>query len=148
MITSTNILTLVSNYIKTKDLGAFSASFAEVFYDIEKSGDPSAIQLSYEIESLLAAVTGGVCSEAAFYSAMKATSPSVVLYDLTLATNSEGIMLFDGSSFTKLVGAVGTGKPGLVGILPSAGFGSTIALPDKGQTNTSPLPSQQVIAAI
>ena len=139
MITSKEILDLVAEYVKSKDLDVFAASFAELFYDIEGTGDPLAIQLAYDIESLLAAMSAGLCSEAALYAAMKTTSPSLIVYHLTSDTPD--------STTTKLVGAAGTEKLEHVGISPSAGFGSTTALPNTGQTNTGLLPWQQVIRA-
>jgi len=63
MITVNHILKLVSDALQTKNFELFSAKFSEIFYDIENTGDPEAIKLSYQIESKLADVSAGVASE-------------------------------------------------------------------------------------
>ena len=146
MISNKEILDLVAQYVKTHNLDEFAASFAQVFYDIEDTGDTVAIQLAYEIESLLAALTAGVCTEPAFYEAMKSISPSVVLYEVNVDKPKQGTVILSDQPLTHwvLVGVV-AGSSGHVGISPSAGFWSTTAPQGKLQTNTDPLPSQQVI---
>ena len=84
MITSKEILDLVAKYVKTQDLDTFAASFAELFYDIESNGDSCAIQLSYKIETELAAITAGVQSEPAFTQTM---------HNLVLSTYFEQISM-------------------------------------------------------
>ena len=65
MITVTQILKLVSDHLPSKTLDDFAAKFAELFYDIENTGDPAAIKLAYEIESKLAYASAGIASEQA-----------------------------------------------------------------------------------
>lgn len=143
MITSKEILNLVTQYEKTQDLGAFAASFAEVFYDIENTGDPGAIQLAYEIEAALAAVTAGMCSEAGLPAVLKSLSPTLTV---VIAPNAEPTSqeVAPYGVFMRFGAAVGTGKLVHVGISPSVGFGSTTVIPNTHQTSTD-LPQWQQV---
>jgi hypothetical protein len=77
MITTKEILDLVRNFVKTNDLDVFSHSFAEIFYDIETTGDANAIQLANTIEGELAAVTAGVCPKSGLPDAVKSLLPTI-----------------------------------------------------------------------
>lgn len=145
MTTSKEIHDLVSVYLKTQDLDAFSASFAEMFYDIEKTGDETAIQLAYDVESLLAATTAGVCSETSLHEALQTLSPSLSTIVVCGEIKSQGIAPYE--LLMKFAAAAGTGKLVHVGISPSVGFGSTTDLPSTHQTNTGLPRWQQVIPA-
>lgn len=146
MTTSKEIHDLISGYLKSKDLDAFAASFAELFYDIESTAaDSFALQLAYDVESGLAAITSGVCSEAAFYGSMKTLSPSLSIHVVCTKIESQSVMAY--GFITTAGAAAGTEKLAHVGRVPSAGFGSTVVAPGKGQTSTVLPPWQQVILA-
>jgi hypothetical protein len=144
MITKQNILDLVKQYVETNDLNTFAHSFAPLFYDIEHTGDADAVQFAYQIEAMFAAMTAGVCSEAAFQSAMKAFSPSISVIPV-IPEQSEHQSIVFLNVFTKLAVAAGTVKLVIVGTAPSVGFGSATELPNTHQTNTSPSHWQQVL---
>jgi hypothetical protein len=143
MITKNEILTLVKQYNETNDLDTFAHSFVPLFYDIEDSGDAEAIQFAYQIESTLAAMTAGVCSEAAFQSAMKALSPSLSIVFGEVKMSAQTPVLF---GLFKAPTVVETVQLAYVGIAPSVGFGSKTDLTIAPQTNTTPLPWQQMTA--
>src|SRR5207248_4875951 len=63
MITVTHILKLVADALYHKKFEPFSAKFAELFYDIENTGEPDAVKLAHQIESKLADVSAGIASE-------------------------------------------------------------------------------------
>jgi len=64
MVSASQFREMVSEYLRgVVDLEAFSKQFAVLFDDIEESGDPDAIQLSYQIESHLADVSAGIATE-------------------------------------------------------------------------------------
>ena len=144
MITENDILALVQQYNATHDLSAFEQSFAKIFYDIEDTGNAGAVQLAYSIEGALAAVTAGVCSEAAFCESLKALSPSLSFKFYLPEVTSQTV-----DYFTKWAdAAVGTGTVVAVDISPSVGFGSKAALLDTHQTSKDLPPWQQVIPAV
>ena len=149
MTSSKEIHDLISDYLKTKNVDTFAAAFAELFYDIENTGDQAAIQLAYNVESLLAAVTAGVCSEASLYESMKALSPSlsVVFYSVDVESKQHVAPYEFFMKWAAASEAAGTGKLVSVDISPSVGFGSKAALLDTHQTSTDLPPWQQVIPA-
>lgn len=76
MVTVNEIQKIIYSYLTDKNLDSFSEKFAVMFYDIEKTGDEAAVQFSYEIESMLAAITAGHLDEAAFHDVMQCSVPS------------------------------------------------------------------------
>ncbi|MES2221881.1 MAG: hypothetical protein V4587_13065 [Acidobacteriota bacterium] len=63
MVSAKILRELISEYLKASiELPQFSARFAVIFYDIEKTGDAEAIQISYRIETQLAKQSEGVIS--------------------------------------------------------------------------------------
>jgi hypothetical protein len=152
MITSKEILDLVAAYTDTKDLDAFSASFAGVFYDIEENGDEAAIQLAYKIEALLASATAGLASESSLFDALCDLSPSVAFIVCAPEITNQDIATYGfftkaHSLFTNWEKAAETVKVAYVGIAPSVGFGSVTSAPSTLQTNTGLPPWQLVIRA-
>jgi hypothetical protein len=149
MTSSKEIHDLISVYLKTKGLDTFAAAFAELFYDIENTGDQDTIQLAYSVESLLAAASAGVCSEASLYESLKALSPSlsVVFYSADVESKQQ-VAPYEFFMKWAASGAAGTGKPVSVDISPSVGFGSKAVLLDIHQTSTDLPPWQQVIPAV
>jgi hypothetical protein len=149
MTSSKEIHDLISAYLKTGSLDTFAVSFAELFYDIEDTGDPAAVQLAYTVESVLAATTAGVCSKAGLDAALKALSPSLSVVVYPLEAKVQYISTYEW--FTKSGAATAavaeTGKLVHVDISPSVGFGSTTVLPSTHQTNTDLPQWQQVIQA-
>jgi hypothetical protein len=148
MTTSQNIHNLISAYLKTKDLEALAASFAELFYDIEDTTpDPTTLQLAYDVESALAAMTAGVCSEDAFYEAMKSQAPSlsVNFFPISITVSGDQVV----SDFPASTTAAAETPVTLlyVGTAPSVGFGPTKLVPSTDQTNTSLLQSPQYLRA-
>ena len=147
MIMKNEIAALVEKYLQTNDVAEFSHSFAPLFYDIEQTGEPEAIELANEIEALLAAMTAGVANDAEFGAALKALldTPTVsVFVKLVIPSDKQEII----SLFTAAAAsAPGTVKLVPFGIAPSVGFGSTTAVPSTPQTSTGHLPWQQVIRA-
>lgn len=143
MTSSKAIHDLISTYLKTGGLDTFAASFAELFYDIEATGDAAAIQLAYSVESLLAAVTAGVSSEVSLYESLQALSPSLSFVVYLTDVSSQHIEFF-----TKLGAPAATETVKLVtfDIAPSVGFGSAAHHPVTHQTNTGPLLLQQSLA--
>ena len=144
MITGKNILDLVKQYVETNDLETFAHSFAPTFYDIEETGDTDAIQMAYEVESMFAAMTAGVCSEAEFQAAMKSLSPSLSIVVSEPKLEGQSIIFL-----TKAAGAAGAGMVtfAYVDTAPSVGFGSATDLPSTHQTNISLPQWQQVLEA-
>ena len=144
MTTAKQIHDLIADYLKKKDLDAFSSAFAELFYDIEQTGDAAAIELAYNVESALACATAGVCSEASLYESLKALSPSLSFKFYLPEVTAQTV-----DYFTKWAAvAVGTGTVVTVDISPSAGFGSKAAVQDTRQTSTDLPPWQQVRQAV
>jgi hypothetical protein len=145
MTTAKQIHDLIAEYLKNKNLDAFSTAFAEVFYDIEQTGDAPTIELAYSVESALASATAGVCAEASLYESLKALSPSLSFkFYLPEVTTTQAV-----DYFTKWAAvAVGTGTVVTVDISPSAGFGSKAAVPDTHQTSTDLPQWQQVRQAV
>jgi hypothetical protein len=149
MVTKKEILALVENYIKTNDLAAFSHSFAELFYDIETTGDAAAVQLAYSIEGELAAVTAGVCSESVLPDLMRSLLPSISVVIPQLGSLSVGGQ----QEIAPLILWGQMGDAGTVTLVPfgigsSAGFGLRADPPEISQSNTALFPSQRVLAAI
>lgn len=140
MTSSKEIHDLISVYLKTKNLDTFAASFAELFYDIEDTGDSATIQLAYGVESLLAATSAGVCSEAALYESLTTLSPSLSLVVYLAAVDSQQIEYFTKSGTPAESGTV---KLVAFDIAPSVGFGSAALHPATHQTNTDLLLLQQ-----
>jgi hypothetical protein len=63
MVSAKIIRELVSEYLKASiGLPQFAEQFSAVFYDIEKTGDAEAIQISYRIETQLAKQSEGIIS--------------------------------------------------------------------------------------
>lgn len=139
MVTSKEILKLVLGYVKDKDINSFASSFAETFYDIEKTGDAFAVQLSYDIESLLAAVTHGACTEDAFYKALKAITPSNTIYTVQdMPVTEQSIMMLEEPAWESFAP---------VDKLHAAVYASTTFLPSTPQTNVDLPPLLQRQAA-
>jgi len=64
MISADQFRVLVADYlVGNVYLESFSRKFAVLFDDIEDSGNPESIELSYRIESALADVSAGLASE-------------------------------------------------------------------------------------
>jgi hypothetical protein len=149
MTSSKELYDLISVYLKSKNLDAFAASFAEMFYDIEETADPSAISVAYSVEALLAASTAGACSEASLYAALKSLSPSLSIVECAAKIDpqqqQQQVPYYQ--FFKTFAGwAAGMGKVTVVAdILPAVGFGSATVLPDTHRTNTDLPPLQQVI---
>jgi hypothetical protein len=154
MVTENEILALVKNYVDVDgivSLEAFSQSFAELFYDIEKTGDQPAIALSYAIEGALASVSAGVCSEHQLVSGLKSLFPSISVIKISEPVISESgktqwIVL---GTFSTMMGAEKAAvSPVYAGTAPSAGLLLKDALLGSHQTSTgqAQLPqSQEVI---
>lgn len=149
MTTSKEINDLVSSYVATKNLDTFSASFAELFYDIENSAaDQATLQLAYDIEAALAAVTAGVCSEDAFYASMRSLSPSLSFTVVPSIPVEGQSLVIHGFQTSKTEEAAETQVKWVhVDRTPSVGFGPTVVVPSKGQTSTDLPQSQQVLRA-
>lgn len=148
MITKNEVTALAKKYLQTNDLVELSHSFAPLFYDIEQTGEPGAIQLANEIEALLAAMTAGVANDAEFSAALKALidtpTVSVVLKTLVPSETQEVLSFFTAAASGVVVGTV---KLVPFGTVPSAGFGSRIDHRVSPQTNTALAPSQQASMA-
>lgn len=155
MITTNEITELVSNYTqqKEKDIEAFSAQFAELFYDIEETGVPDAIQLSYKIQSKLADVSAGVESDAGFENFLWSILPSNVFVPSSLFPtglfNTPRIQIFtqfisvvSAESAVEMASSLGSSGKGLL-----AECASTAYLQPVLQTSTGPVQSQQVVGA-
>jgi hypothetical protein len=158
MITKKEILALVKSYVEDpSSQEAFSQSFAELFYDIEKTGDESAVELAYAIEGALASVTAGLCSEAELLSGMQALLPSisVVIKPSESCVPESGktqcVLLNVFTAWSEELAAMGVemGTVSLVhaGIAPSAGFLLGSAHLSSPQTNTIQAPIQQLLEA-
>jgi len=123
-----------------------------MFYDIEDTGDAAAVELAYEVESCLAAMTAGVCSEAAFQLAMKSLSSSLsIVVPKTEPIDSQNIVFPDLSPLKASAAAAAAGGTvvfAYVGTAPSVGFWSTTEFPSTHQTSTDPLQWQQVPQAL
>ena len=79
MVSAAHIRDLVYEYLlKNCDLSDFSDQFANMFCDIEDSGDHEAVLLSYRIESELEKVSSGYASEASLREALSAIVRVVV----------------------------------------------------------------------
>jgi hypothetical protein len=153
MITTQEILALAKKYVDQKlSLDEFSHAFAEVFYDIEETGDVDAVKLAYAIEAKLAAVTAGVNSEADLRQAVASLLPSEspvtivmkpILNEQKLPPFSQHVVAL----FSYLGSVANQGKESLVyaGIELSAGFASGASLPAIPQTSTGQFPSQLVL---
>jgi hypothetical protein len=136
MFTIANIQKLVSAYLGGQDIEDFAAKFADVFYDIENTGDPAAIQLSYTIESLLANIAAGFMSEAEFKNAMHGAIPS-----------NSCVVVISKQSSSQWV-ALGTAQSPAHGyIVPLRGFGLVIAPQGTHQSNKVQIQSPQVLEA-
>jgi hypothetical protein len=147
MITKNEIVGLAEKYLQTHNLAEFSHSFASLFYDIEQTGEPDAIQLANEIEALLAAMVAGVANDAEFPNVLKAllSSPTVTVVVTEISASTTQTMQ---SFFTAAAGVVvGTVKLVPFGTAPSAGFGLGIDHRVLPQTNTAQVPSQQASPA-
>ena len=117
MITVSEIQKLISSYLHgTDDLESFGAKFAVLSYDIEKNGEPAAIQLSYEIESGLGAITAGLSSEEYFKTLMQSLSPMNCVVTIYVSSLTQVYL----ESLNQSV-EVGTGSSAHAGIPPSDG---------------------------
>jgi hypothetical protein len=139
MISTTEILNLASAYLdKKKTLDEFALGFAEVFYDIEKVGTPDALQLAYAIESKLADLSAGLCSEQDFDTLLMTYSP-VNTAPATAA--SVFAQVVGAAQITYEVASVFSDKS-LV-----RGFALPRILQQEHRTNTDPAQSRQVVQA-
>lgn len=140
MITVTQILKLVSNHLTNKTLEAFASEFAELFYDIENTGESGAIKLSYKIESKLADVTAGIASESSLENFLQSLLPSnqpIVPTFTYIAEFAPGLITLQPANYQVVAVAVGMASPwAIAGKLPEVEFGSTSLLPPEHQTNT------------
>jgi hypothetical protein len=136
MITVSHIKELVSSYLHGPDtLESFAAKFAVLFYDIEETGDAAAIQLAYEIESKLAAMTAGFGSEDRFKNAMDVLIPSnhVLVQAFCYIGNQAPL-----KPLNYWVGAAGTvASFGPADIQLSGVFGLPVVLRQERQTSTN-----------
>jgi hypothetical protein len=146
MVTTKEILALIKGYVETNDLGAFSHAFAKLFYDIETTGDPDAVQLAYSIEAELAAVTAGIASESELQEKLKSSLPSlsIVMPKVPLSGHQTDITYLSGLAVEKETVVY----LALSGIAPSMGFSLATSLPGQSQSNTILPPWQQVLAEI
>lgn len=149
MIAAKEILALVNSYVEKKaTLDEFSQAFAELFYDIEKTGDESAVEVAYAIESSLASVTAGVCPESELLSALKSLLPpisvSVVIEkkDQAQFVALGGFTMWWEAEPEKAFASLAHG-----GIAPLKGFSLGSAPLQILQTSTNPAPIQQVLEA-
>lgn len=135
MITTADIKELITSYLQGKDdLESFGSKFAVLFYDIENTGDPAAVKLSYEIESELAAITAGIASEPQFKNIMEALIPAnrSVVQAYSYVGNQAPL-----KSLNYWVAAVGMAASfGPADIQLSEVFGLPVVLRQKRQTNT------------
>ncbi len=147
MITKNDVVTLVKTYLQTNDLTAFSHSFAELFYDIDQTGDDEAIQLANELEGLLAAMTAGVANAAEFSNVLKAliNAPAVTVVVKEMPVSEGQVIL---AFFT--AAAAGSGGATVtfehVDTASSAGFLLTVDPQALPQTSTD-LPLLQPMPA-
>ncbi len=138
MITVTDIQKLISAYLKNADLESFNVKFAELFYDIEHTGDPSAVQFSYEVESMLAAVITGMMSEKQFTNVLHYSVPANSFATLSFG---EPVTVNQQVGFASLEATV-HGH-----IKFSAGFGLATVPLGTPQANIILAPSQQDLVA-
>jgi hypothetical protein len=150
MVTAKEIIDLVQKYLSTNDLDSFAATFAELFYDIETTGDPYAIELAYNIEASLAALSAGACNESNFNAYLKEQLPATQYHLMEPITELiTGLFICDSDSITTYWLGAGSGMayPARVGISLSMGFGSTPVPLERSQTNTVlPLLAQSTAA--
>ncbi len=150
MITTKEILALVKLYVEKKSLRDFAHSFAPIFYDIEKTGDPEAVQLAYAIEAELSAVSAGICSESTLQENMATLLPSVAIVESQPISDDAAIQQFKQYIVTYLT--AGEAEPEMemvnlvyAGTAPSAGFLLKAALLPAHQTSMDLPLTQQVL---
>ena len=131
MITKNEIVALAQKYLQTNDLAEFSHSFAPLFYEIEQTGEPQAVELANEIEALLAAMTAGVANDSEFGTALKALldtpTVSVVVKKAPLANTQDVISMFTFSAVA-VAAAAGTVKLVPFGIAPQWDSGQELTV--------------------
>jgi hypothetical protein len=153
MVTKKEILALVKSYVENpSSLETFSQNFAELFYDIEKTGDESAVEIAYAIEGALASVSAGIGSEAELLCGMKSLLPSISVviksaepcipqYAPTQCVNLGAFTVW-----SEVVAEKEMAYLVYAGTAPSAGFSLKAALLPAHQTSTDLLLTQQVLA--
>lgn len=152
MVTKKEILALVKLYVEKKSsLDDFAHSFAPLFYDIEKTGDPDAVQLAYGIEAGLAAATAGLCAESTLQEIMATLLPSVSIVeskpisDAVAQPSTQYILTY--LTAGEVVAEMEMVSLVYAGTAPSAGFSLKAALLPAHQTSTDLLLTQQVLMA-
>ena len=140
MITVIQIVKLISDALQHHDYEVFSAKFAELFYDIEKTGEPDAIKLAYEIESKLADVSAGIASERSFENFLSSKLPlnKIAVPVMLAAFATYYVIPYSVCPTNRFAGGLALAS-GASGISASMECGLLGLVPQINQTSTAPL---------
>jgi hypothetical protein len=137
MITVSQILKLAMEALSNNDFETFSAKFAELFYDIENTGEPDAIKLAHQIESKLADVSTGITSERSLENFLLSKFPVNTQTLVLVASPFDSFSAVPHALFPSNQWAVAASALALEGVdIPHAvEYGSQALLPHTHQTS-------------